>query len=64
MADGEGGISGFDWGPDIDKDFRAELLEAARLLLVGMSKIDELFQLNSNDDLAVFSEQLGKLSDL
>jgi hypothetical protein len=64
MADGEGEIIGFAWGPDIGKDLRAELLEAVRLLLVGMSKVDELFQFNSKKDLDYFSAQLGKLSEL
>lgn len=63
MSDGEGDIIGFEWGPDTGKDLRAELLEAARLLLVGMSKVDELFQLNSKNDLADFSVQLGKLRE-
>lgn len=63
MSDGKGDIIGFEWGPDTGKDLRAELFEAARLLLVGMSKVDELFQLNSKNDLADFSVQLGKLSE-
>jgi hypothetical protein len=33
MADAEGEIVGFEWGPDMEKDCRAELLEAARLLI-------------------------------
>lgn len=64
MANDEGEIIGFNWGPDTGKDLRAELLEAARLLLVGMSKVDELFKLNSKKDLDDFSAQLGKLSEL
>ncbi len=63
MADGEGEITGFHWGPDTGKDVRAELLEAARLLLVGMSKVDELFQLNIKSDLADFSAKLRNLGE-
>jgi hypothetical protein len=64
LVNAEGKIIGFEWRPDIEKNFRAELTEAATLLLVGISAVDKLFQLNIRQDLKDFSDQLSQLGEL
>jgi hypothetical protein len=64
MADERDDVIGFEWGPEAEKDLQAELLEAARVLVVGMSIVGELFQLNIKQDLDGFSVDLGRLDKL
>jgi hypothetical protein len=42
MTNEEQEVIGFEWGPKEDEDLRAELLEAARYLIYGMSFTNKL----------------------
>ena len=63
-ADEIGKVTGFRWGPETENDFSAELYEAARFLIVGMSTVERLFQLNIERELKDFTVQLSKLDEL
>ena len=64
MEDEEKEIIGFEWGPKGDEDLLAELLEAARYLIYGLSFMKEIFELNINEQLGTFHNQSSELAKL
>lgn len=64
ITNGESEVMGFEWGPKADYDLRAELLEASRYLIHGMSFINKLFGLNIDGKLGTFESQYTKLDKL
>lgn len=64
MENEEKEIIGFEWGPKGDEDLLAELLEAARYLIYGLSFMKEIFELNINEQLGTFHNQSSELAKL
>ncbi len=58
VADEKGELTTFNWGPDVGKEMRGELIEAGRLLIVSMDYLDRLFQLNLKGELDQFLAEL------
>ena len=57
----EGDFNDINWGPDVDEEFHPELIEAARLIILGLWTIDPVFSLGIRDRLAKFTEELRVL---
>ena len=63
MVDPQGEIIGFEWGPKED-DLGAELLEAGRYLIYGMSFINRLFDIDLDQKLKSYDEKYAELNEL
>jgi len=64
MKSEENELVGFEWGPKGDEDLRADLLEASRYLIYGMSFMNKLFKLNIDEQLKNFNHQYKELDTL
>jgi hypothetical protein len=64
MTNEENEVIGFEWGPKGDENLQAELLEAARYLIHGMSFMNKLFSLKIDENLKTFDNQYTKLDNL
>jgi len=64
MTNEENEVIGFEWGPKEDEDLLAELLEAARYLIYGLSFMSKLFELNFDEKLRTFHNKSGELANL
>jgi len=65
FTDDEGEIKGIDWGPELEVDCRAELIEAVRLLITGLALVNKLFKVDiDNEANPIFEEylRLGAMS--
>jgi hypothetical protein len=57
ILDQAGEISGINWGPELEGDCRAELLEAARLLIAALALANKLFKIEvSKEADPIFAE--------
>src|SRR5678815_3433505 len=57
----EGELTDVNWGPDVTKEIHAELIEAARLIILGLWTVDPVFSLGITDKLAEFTNELRAL---
>ena len=64
MRNEENELVGFEWGPKGDEDLRADLLEASRYLIYGMSFMNKLFNLNIDEKLKNFDDRYKDLDKL
>ena len=65
LTDDEGQITRINWGPDLEDDCRAELIEAVRLLIKGLALVNKLFKVDiDNEANPIFAEyqRLGAMS--
>jgi len=60
-ANEEGELTDVNWGPDVLRKSTLNLLEAARLIILGLWTVDPVFSLGIRDKLAEFTNELGAL---
>jgi hypothetical protein len=61
VTDAAGEYASFNWGPAIEEDLRSEFLESARLLLVALSFIQNVFELDIRADIERLSCEFNRL---
>jgi hypothetical protein len=49
------------WGPDVREELHPELIDAARLIILGLWRVDPVFSLGIRDKLTEFTNELRVL---
>ena len=57
----EGELTDVNWGPEVTEEIHSELIEAARLIILGLWTVDPVFSLDIRDKLAEFTKELSAL---
>jgi hypothetical protein len=61
MMDAAGEMTGINWGPELEDDCHAELLEAVRLLLTGLALANKLFKVDVDTEANLIFEEYQRL---
>jgi hypothetical protein len=64
VQDEAGKITGINWGPELEDDYRAELLEAAHLLITGLALACKLFKIDVHAEADPIYEEFMRLGAL
>ncbi len=54
-------MKGINWGPEMEDDCRAELVEAVRLLLTGLALANKLFEVDVDTEANPIFEEYQRL---
>ncbi|MDH5670197.1 MAG: DUF5677 domain-containing protein [Nitrospira sp.] len=57
----DGEVGQIEWGPDLEKDFSTEIVEAATILLLAMDTISHLFELHTKKEITHFWEEIQNI---
>jgi hypothetical protein len=63
-ASDTGAVKGIIWGPELKNDCRAELLEAARLLITGLALANKLFEVHVDNEANPIFEEYQRLETM
>ena len=61
LTDDEDRIIGINWGPDLEDDCQAELIEAARLLITGLALVNKVFKVDVDREADPIYEEYKRL---
>lgn len=57
-------VKGIIWGPELKNDCRAELIEAARLLITGLALANKLFEVDFDNETKPIFEEYQRLGTM
>jgi len=63
IVDDAGEMVGINWGPELEDDCRAELIEAVRLQLTGLELVSKLFKLDVIAETRPLVEEYQRLGE-